>query len=620
MISKRSDEAEAPARVAEAGGAGRKPRTKRGGAELGTAISGRTKSEDHKLMEEVVERSNLQLAYQRVVQNKGAPGVDDVSVAEFKDWLKMHWPSVKKALLEGRYIPRAVRRVDIPKPSGGMRTLGVPTVVDRLIQQALHQVLQPLFEPTFSDASFGFRPGRGAHQAVRKAQGYIREGTTQRRVAMTLNNKIVHSSSICHMDVATDEVREASRSRASDSPSSSEGRSPNGSTRRRIRGLLLRNGVWHIDKVLFGKRICESTHISDLAEAEMLLAHRTAKARMVHLYGEPAEHIFREAAVKFLAENQHKRSIERDARALKVLDPFIGSLPLKRVHQGTLEPYIRWRREKGNVGGTINREVAVVKRILNPASRYWRDESDQPWIAVAPMLPRLRQLHQREPYPLSVAEQRLLFSELKGHLKTMALFKVNTGLRQAEVANLRWEWEVDIPELGASIFVIPREHTKLELDRYVVLNRIARSIVDSRRGEHPQFVFTYRGKPVEKIYNSSWKAARRRAAERYPREIGRPCPKGFRAIRVHDLKHAFGHRLRGAGVSFEDRKVLLGHKTHDVTTHYSAAEIGLLVAATERVCELAERASPAVAVVRSSQPEGVRHRLPTALGKGRGSE
>lgn len=127
-------------------------------------------------MERVVERSNLWLAYQRVVQNKGAPGVDDLTVTEFKDWLKVHWPSVREALLEGRYLPRPVRRVDVPKPSGGIRTLGVPTVVDRLIQQALHQVLQPLFEPTFSEGSFGFRPRRGAHQAVRRAQAYIREG------------------------------------------------------------------------------------------------------------------------------------------------------------------------------------------------------------------------------------------------------------------------------------------------------------------------------------------------------------------------------------------------------------------------------------------------------------
>ena len=97
-------------------------------------------------------------------------------MCEFKDWLKVHWLSVKRALLEGRYLPRPVRRVDIPKPSGGIRTLGVPTVVDRLIQQALHQVLQPLFEPTFSDASYGFRPGRRAQQAVCKAQAYIREG------------------------------------------------------------------------------------------------------------------------------------------------------------------------------------------------------------------------------------------------------------------------------------------------------------------------------------------------------------------------------------------------------------------------------------------------------------
>ena len=108
--------------------------------------------------------------------HKGAPGVDDLTVSEFKDWLKVHWPSVKEALLAGRYMPQPVRRVDIPKPSGGIRTLGVPTVLDRLIQQALHQVLQPLFEPGFSDGSFGFRPGRSAHQAVRRAQAYIREG------------------------------------------------------------------------------------------------------------------------------------------------------------------------------------------------------------------------------------------------------------------------------------------------------------------------------------------------------------------------------------------------------------------------------------------------------------
>ena len=129
-------------------------------------------------MEVVVERGNVWAAYQRVVQNKGAPGVDDVRVPEFKDWLKGHWPTVKAALLAGSYLPQAVRAVEIPKPSGaaGMRLLGIPTLVDRLIQQAVLQVLQPIFEPGFSDSSYGFRPGRNAHQAVRAAQRYVRAG------------------------------------------------------------------------------------------------------------------------------------------------------------------------------------------------------------------------------------------------------------------------------------------------------------------------------------------------------------------------------------------------------------------------------------------------------------
>jgi RNA-directed DNA polymerase len=176
MISMRIAEAEAPARVAESRGVDRKSNAASLGAEICAATSGRTKSESHELMERVVERSNMRLAYQRVVENKGAPGVDEMPVSELKDWLAVHWPSVKKTLLEGRYLPQPVRRVDIPKPTGGMRTLGVPTVVDRLIQQALHQALQPLFEPTFSEHSYGFRPGRSAHEAVRRAQAYIREG------------------------------------------------------------------------------------------------------------------------------------------------------------------------------------------------------------------------------------------------------------------------------------------------------------------------------------------------------------------------------------------------------------------------------------------------------------
>jgi group II intron reverse transcriptase/maturase len=135
-------------------------------------------------MEAVCERGNLWLAYERVIKNKGAAGVDGIGVSAFKDHLKRYWPTIKAKLLAGTYIPLPVRRVDIPKPQGGVRTLGIPTLTDRLIQQALHQVLSPIFEPTFSASSYGFRPGRNAHQAVLAAQRYVAEG---RRVVVDLD-------------------------------------------------------------------------------------------------------------------------------------------------------------------------------------------------------------------------------------------------------------------------------------------------------------------------------------------------------------------------------------------------------------------------------------------------
>jgi RNA-directed DNA polymerase len=135
-------------------------------------------------MEAVCERGNLWSAYERVVKNKGAAGVDGIGVAEFKGHLQRHWPTIKAKLLAGAYMPSPVCRVDIPKPQGGVRTLGIPTLTDRLIQQALHQVLSPIFEPTFSAASYGFRPGRNAHQAIQAAQQYVAEG---RRVVVDLD-------------------------------------------------------------------------------------------------------------------------------------------------------------------------------------------------------------------------------------------------------------------------------------------------------------------------------------------------------------------------------------------------------------------------------------------------
>src|SRR3974377_333939 len=127
-------------------------------------------------MEEVCNRENLVRAWKRVRQNKGGPGVDGMTIDDAKDYLREHWPSIRSQLLAGTYQPQPVKRVEIPKPDGGVRKLGVPCVVDRLIQQALLQVLQAQWDPTFSEHSYGFRPGRSAHQAVAQAQRYVAEG------------------------------------------------------------------------------------------------------------------------------------------------------------------------------------------------------------------------------------------------------------------------------------------------------------------------------------------------------------------------------------------------------------------------------------------------------------
>src|SRR3954454_11119172 len=128
------------------------------------------------LMEEVCDRGNLVRAWKRVRHNKGSPGVDGMTIDDTKDYLREHWPSIRSQLLEGTYQPRPVKRVEIPKPDGGVRKLGVPCVVDRLIQQAVLQVLQERWDTTFSEHSYGFRPGRSAHQAVAQAQRYVAEG------------------------------------------------------------------------------------------------------------------------------------------------------------------------------------------------------------------------------------------------------------------------------------------------------------------------------------------------------------------------------------------------------------------------------------------------------------
>lgn len=155
---------------------GQKPRVTSDSAKVPTASVTWTNAEPDTLMERVLAPVNLKRAYQRVVSNKGAPGADGMTVADLAGYVKQYWPTLKARLLVGEYHPQAVRAVEIPKPQGGTRQLGIPSVVDRLIQQALLQQLTPIFDPLFSDYSFGFRPGRNAHQAIETACAHVAAG------------------------------------------------------------------------------------------------------------------------------------------------------------------------------------------------------------------------------------------------------------------------------------------------------------------------------------------------------------------------------------------------------------------------------------------------------------
>lgn len=146
-----------------------------GGTQSWAALSER-RTLAQSLMEAVVEPRNMRLALKRVKANKGSGGVDGMNVNELPAYLGEHWLVIRAALLEGSYLPQAVRRVEIGKPDGGVRQLGIPTVLDRLIQQAIHQILEPLYDPNFSNSSYGFRPGRSAHQALKAARKHVASG------------------------------------------------------------------------------------------------------------------------------------------------------------------------------------------------------------------------------------------------------------------------------------------------------------------------------------------------------------------------------------------------------------------------------------------------------------
>lgn len=368
--------------------------------------------------------------------------------------------------------------------------------------------------------------------------------------------------------------------------------------RKRTSGLLKRGKVWHLEKQVLGCRIRESTGTELLSEAEEFLARQIEEVRQAKVYGVRPKRTFKEAATKFLLENQHKASIVHDADHLKLVCRYIGNLTLEQVHNGTLLSFIKSRQSDGRKTKTINNALEIVRHILNLAANQWVDDNGLTWMQSSSKIKLLPIHDARDPYPLSWDEQIQLFNILPAHLRQMAIFKVNTGCREQEICQLKWKWEMQVPELNTSVFIIPnyivkkgqrKQLVKNGEDRLVVLNEAAKAVLEQVRGINSEYVFSYRGKPVTKMNNTAWKRARKL--------VGMP------QVRVHDLKHTFGRRLRAAGVSYEDRQDLLGHKSGRITTHYSSAELHNLIEAANKVCDRS-RQGPVLTLLRTNREVG----------------
>src|SRR5579871_1366460 len=374
-----------------------------------------------------------------------------------------------------------------------------------------------------------------------------------------------------------------------------------------------KSGIWRIDKRIRGcGRLYESTGSRDLEEAERYLHRRIEQLREARVYGVRPRRTWREAATKYLLEEAIHKGSADDAYRLKILDRFLGDRPLKEVHDGTLAPFVRWReqpaevkRKSGNVWvkrvrtKTINLDLGLVRRILNLAARKWRDESGLTWLESAPLISMLKVRDARPPYPLSWAEQRLLLTELPEHQAQVCLFLLNSGLRsESEAVRLDWRWEVKVPELQNSVFVIPGDRRKNREEQVCVLNSVAASVIERCRGKHPTAVFTFRGQPLGSVNNTAWVKARDRAVAKYEAVLGEPTPEGFKTLHVHDLRHTVGRRLRAAGVAHETRQAILGHKSGSITTHYSAAELRELIDALQLIATNNLRESHALTLLK----------------------
>jgi integrase len=306
---------------------------------------------------------------------------------------------------------------------------------------------------------------------------------------------------------------------------------------------VLADGRRFIDKRYLGVRIGLRVGAVTQEQAEERLQIEIARVQCELARKAHARPTFTDCAARYVSQSRGKRSIDVIKWHVTLLQSYIGDLEPQQVHDQTLEPFVKARLAAGANATTINRSLEVVRTILNRAARSYRDTDGRPWLEALPPLITMLPENPRSPYPITWKEQDTLFRKLPAHLARMALFAVNTGLRDSNVCGLQWTWEVRVPELERSVFVIPPEAFKTKRAHVVILNDVAWSIIKAQRGLHPIWVFPFRGRRINTMNNNGWQQARHEA--------------GLLLVRVHDLRHSFGCRLRAAGVSAEDREAAM---------------------------------------------------------------
>lgn len=378
---------------------------------------------------------------------------------------------------------------------------------------------------------------------------------------------------------------------------------------------------WRVDRVHRGERLqgrfdtyqdAEAWLIARCAQIDALGPARTRSMTLA------------EAATRYLLEEEAKGkvSLKSETYHLAPVVECCGELQLDQVHDGTLRKFVESRLKAGRSHKTINLSLGSVRHILNVAARKWRvDVGGGRTAPVLGQVPLLTMLplngHQREPQPISWEDQRTLLPLLPAHLARMALFILNTGVRDDVVCNLQWDWEIrlKLDEIEVSVFEVPREHVKgrNKACDYVVCNSVAQNVVDAMRGLHDRHVFVWRRertsrkklrrhetkppmpyRPIDMMNNNGWQRARSKA--------------GLGDLHVHDLRHTVGMRLREAGVAKETRSIILWHKDHGMTTHYSAAQVLEVRSALELISAETGRENRSL---RSLAKEARRTRVPS---------